>query len=147
MPRRAPRSILARGVLLSFLSALVLAPSSASASVRTQWDTSPACVDADSLPTRVDALLAEPPSSPVRLSLGALAHDDAWQISMRVDGLPQPLTDLLLVGLIKEGEEQTHRHRLNIVGVQLLNQVIERPNIKRPNRLAVVIDALRNFKT
>ncbi|MCB9714808.1 MAG: hypothetical protein H6712_13155 [Myxococcales bacterium] len=82
-------------MLLSFLSALVLAPSSASASVRTQWDTSPACVDADSLPTRVDGLLAEPPSSPVRLSLGALAHDDAWQISMRVDGLPQPLTRTL----------------------------------------------------
>lgn len=86
MPERGSRSILAPGVIVSFLSALLLAPASASSSVRTQWDTAPACVDADAIPSRIDALIRTPPKIPVFVSLGAVPEGEAWTISMRMDG-------------------------------------------------------------
>lgn len=87
MPRRRSRPILAPGVIASFLSALLLAPASASASVQTQWDTTPACVDATTIPSRVDALIDGPSEAPVLVSLGAEESDELeerWTISVRL---------------------------------------------------------------
>lgn len=77
----SPGRILRWSVLVVVAALLGLAAPPAQAAVRVRWETTPACVDADSLPRRVDALLGPASDRPaIELTLAAERLDGGWRI-------------------------------------------------------------------
>ncbi|MEM7153868.1 MAG: hypothetical protein AAF799_13550 [Myxococcota bacterium] len=72
-------------MLASFLCAWCLGPVGTSTPVQTRWETVPACVDAVRVSPRVVALMGSAPGEPVRLSLGAVEHEEGWRVSLALE--------------------------------------------------------------
>lgn len=76
--------ILGLDVLVSLISTVLLGP--VPAGIPTQWQTEPACVQAQAVPARVAGLLGGRPVPPdARLTLAAEQRGDTWRIAVELE--------------------------------------------------------------